>query len=81
MWYVDAHKGGTTIHLPCWGQDGKSQQEEAESIAKTLTAAGWTGPVKEVLDNGNVKYHSTPRTRKRTVEPSHPHWRAFLEDA
>jgi hypothetical protein len=80
MYYVDAHKGGITIHLPCWGQNDKPQEDEAQHIIETLKRAGWTGPVKELKDD-MPKYHAIPRMRKRSIEPSHPHWRAWLEDA
>jgi hypothetical protein len=80
MFYVDAHKGGITIHLPCWGSDNITQKEEAENLIQTLKRAGWTGPVKELKDD-MPKYHAEPKMRKKVIEPKHPHWRVFLEDA
>jgi hypothetical protein len=81
MWYVDAHKGGVTIHLPCWGVS-QAPEHEAKQIVETLTRAGWTGPVKAIdSKTERPKYHTTPKISSKSIEPKHPHWREFLEDA
>jgi hypothetical protein len=72
LWYVIAHKGRTTIHMPCW--EGEA---EAERCVNTLHGHGWTGPSQKAKD-GKWYYEPMPIKEQRTVNKQHPHWREFL---